>query len=1100
MKKLFTLVVIMCMLGVCRVWAGPYFYFIECPQLDYGTTSYNYLTPELLSSPAWTGTHTFSNWQSGKVDITKENFANAAVGDYIKVRATNVGNNANFGLKHFNDYSDIIANLYPEFNGNTEVQTELSSDLYNYIINNGLGIQGSNGEGFTLTSVEIVPNKSSFTWTAVPHGGVTITGGYTANNNGVYTLDKAHPDQFTFSGTGYIVIKCERNNYVASYLITVLEEGQKRHWDFTKHQFVMGPNSGYWRSANDNQWQPDQYSTDEQVIKYKGSINVTMSRYILAETNGGDDKLLWINQDGSDYYNIGYNKLSIRNDGAEFESDHSSNRFVGIEPDVTVKIPNLKAGDRVRILMDKYGSDMELTFSNAKDALGKSITSNYKVGGSSDKENNKDNLKAYYNFIVDHDGEFTFKQTATTCYLMKIYDIEVYTGDFKVDNTINCIKASNMNGYTVTNNYQKSTDWNESTPDTDLFTYDCQFYLHWRGKDEIRHTVEIVTQTGNLDLTPDDYEYAVYTRDSKTYYTNFKLTTSGKNRIRNNNLFGAYKMRIKIWDATNTYVTDYADRIMAFGYIEKVNHPITWDFTDLKTYLDKADCLQKENDYVADDMNVWTKDANGDWCLNYTRSNPDGARFSWGSQLYAGNKMFDETRGIGFAPVNGNMSNTSLKIVDGGLRIEDKDGMTETNYLSRGWELTIHDMDGLAALYMRLEPIEGKTPRVECEYYRSGENGAQGIRYPKKKVFGTNDNVYGCTAGLFWDAADGEQGRGAWKEFKIRLNNVILKKIGTSKDQKMISKPGYATESRRRDIDHSLTSYFTGLPIEAYTGYLPAEGDYSKVVLKRIDNDESHKVLPASTEGVGQSNTGCILYNNVEVTDESKGKNTIDGLDRGIHLFVPDMHDTEKRIDVNDLSGNSSNHKNILLSFKPTYNYFTFNEQDKDNPENYIYKEEGDDLRFILAAKKYKYGTSGSGVETGYDVYFIRIDPNAKRKIAVPTGEKDEWGNEKYNIVTDNDNLGYAYLMQNCAYMRIPKDKVKELTSGSTNGAKMSIVFEDDWFGEINNGIATGIDQVTSNKSQVTSAEWYNLNGQKLNGMPTEKGLYIVNGRKVLVK
>ena len=33
-----------------------------------------------------------------------------------------------------------------------------------------------------------------------------------------------------------------------------------------------------------------------------------------------------------------------------------------------------------------------------------------------------------------------------------------------------------------------------------------------------------------------------------------------------------------------------------------------------------------------------------------------------------------------------------------------------------------------------------------------------------------------------------------------------------------------------------------------------------------------------------------------------------------------------------------------------------------------------------------------------------------------------------------------------------------------------------------------------------TAAEWYSLDGRKLDGEPTKKGQYIVNGRKVVVK
>ena len=973
MKKLFILSFMLCLLGGNRAWAGPFFYFVECPQLEYGTTSYNYLTPELLSSPAWTGNKTFSNWQSGKINITKDNFANAAIGDYIKVSASTVGENANFGLKHFpdNDYSDIVSGLYPEFNGNTSAQTELTSDLYNYIINNGLGIQGSNGSGFTMKSVEIVPSKSTFTWTAVPHDGITITGGYTSNSNGIYTLDTAHPDQFTFEGSGYIVIKCERNNYVASYLITVLEEGQKRHWDFTRHQFVMGPNSGYWRTANDNQWQPDQYSSDEPVIIYKGSINAPNS-YYLAEINGGGEKILSINEDGANYYDLGKERLSIRNDGADFEDHHSLTRFVGIEPGVTVKIPNLKAGDRVRMKIDKYGTDMVLNFTNAKDALGKSITGNYQVGGSGDISNDKNVLDAYYNFFVESDGTFTFKQTSSQCILMKIYDIEVYTGDFKMSNEVlsrkvrlydnnelpdenDPLRNKTVNAYSIVNGYQciANFDHNPILGEKDLIKFDGGYYLHHRGKDETICDYQIMGTSHNLSLNYNDFELSYRESGGKIYKTDVLLKDATQTKISNNELFGSYILRVKLYDATQAYITDYADRIVSIGYIEKVNHPITWDFTDLKTYLDNDEYLRKETVYDYNtygnkyydknnnsydphlDLSIWKKDENNDWRLDFNRKNPNGAPFAWGTQLYAGTKMFDETRGIGFAPVNNEVSTSSLKISDEGLRIEDPQS-------NGGWELTIHELDGLAAVYMRYEPIEGKTPIVRCEYnrttYTDDGKPAAHVVY-NKDITGTDEKVQAHSAFLLWDDEGGEAGRGCKNEFKIYLNNVVLKKIATSKDQKKISKPGYATESRLRDIDHSLTAYFTGLPIKAYAGYLPDDGDYSKVVLKEFDDDESHKVLPVSTAGIGQSNTGCILYHDVEI-DATNGRNTSMGLDGGIHLFVPDMHDTEKTLNLNDLKNDGSNHKNVLLSFKPTHNYFSFDEQDKNNPENYIYSLE----------------------------------------------------------------------------------------------------------------------------------------------------------------
>ena len=49
-------------------------------------------------------------------------------------------------------------------------------------------------------------------------------------------------------------------------------------------------------------------------------------------------------------------------------------------------------------------------------------------------------------------------------------------------------------------------------------------------------------------------------------------------------------------------------------------------------------------------------------------------------------------------------------------------------------------------------------------------------------------------------------------------------------------------------------------------------------------------------------------------------------------------------------------------------------------------------------------------------------------------------------------------------------------------------------------GIATGLHQVTSDKSQVQSDEWYTLDGRKLRGMPTQRGIYVNNGKRIIIK
>ena len=43
-------------------------------------------------------------------------------------------------------------------------------------------------------------------------------------------------------------------------------------------------------------------------------------------------------------------------------------------------------------------------------------------------------------------------------------------------------------------------------------------------------------------------------------------------------------------------------------------------------------------------------------------------------------------------------------------------------------------------------------------------------------------------------------------------------------------------------------------------------------------------------------------------------------------------------------------------------------------------------------------------------------------------------------------------------------------------------------------------DTTTLVLEQSSNGEWYNMNGQKLNGRPTANGIYVVNGKKFIVK
>ena len=75
----------------------------------------------------------------------------------------------------------------------------------------------------------------------------------------------------------------------------------------------------------------------------------------------------------------------------------------------------------------------------------------------------------------------------------------------------------------------------------------------------------------------------------------------------------------------------------------------------------------------------------------------------------------------------------------------------------------------------------------------------------------------------------------------------------------------------------------------------------------------------------------------------------------------------------------------------------------------------------------------------------------------------------------------------NRAYLRLPSSLV--------NDTKLVKIWWDD---EEPSPIATAISETSQNKDQ--NEDWYSLDGRKLNGRPTEKGIYIRNGRKIIVK
>jgi hypothetical protein len=89
-----------------------------------------------------------------------------------------------------------------------------------------------------------------------------------------------------------------------------------------------------------------------------------------------------------------------------------------------------------------------------------------------------------------------------------------------------------------------------------------------------------------------------------------------------------------------------------------------------------------------------------------------------------------------------------------------------------------------------------------------------------------------------------------------------------------------------------------------------------------------------------------------------------------------------------------------------------------------------------------------------------------------------------------------AELSAGTAYLSVPSSIIKASTRFDSDEFKVTMEESEVITMKANIGGTTGISRVAS---EVGNDVWYNLNGQRID-TPTKKGLYIKNGKKVIVK
>ena len=758
-------------------------------------------------------------------------------------------------------------------------------------------------------------------------------------------------------------------------------------------------------------------------------------------------------------------------------------RYVGLLADAdgasSFTIPGLKDGDRVLICMKsgaKSGGDREAIFFNiegAGDAVGTAIDPTYMYGAGGTEfivhsGGTEGRYEGFYHFVKIGDGDmkFTMKRGA----ICKLMYIHIYSGK-RIDT--NRVLRGGTSSLLFLND--------EGTAQADAAG--GWYQMRFRSKGQ-QMDAKVLVCSGNLT---DENSFATGKFDVNAAKTavSFKSTVGE---------FGVFRLRLMDMDfvhddpARNAcdmpgqgyqYVCDFADRNFTVGYREKMSYPYTWDFTDMQTYsgtdiaTENTNYPETTNKYERKgwDISLWGADGYMKIATGEDYED-DGDIFSqnkngYGNQLYANDKIIPETKGLWFYMDNNSSKyNGCAQITADGLRFANTNLADGSHTPDWNYKMVVPSVPHNGAVYLRMKrdqsvkdtDISGGTPFLATKFHFGVASAEEktSVSTSTEVIDGDGNSNSKYSFYQVPNSTDeyilAVMNTGDANHLTFTLNGWIVEKLAISEDAKTVNRLGWTTESRARVIDPALTSELTGYPFKTY---IVTDASYANktVTLEEVNVTTTKVVMPIAEDG---DNNAYIIRNMLLDEERKEGDIAAPGrvqiLNNGFHLFVPDMHDyvAGRQDGITNQKSVSAMGGNKLVSL---VNSQTLNKKGSGNIYNYA-----------LTSQKNKVGD------------------------AVNQTYLDEIG--FYRIADRTTSAG------NLAYLPVDCSETQGTTGGG--GAKMSIIFAsiDEPVETVETAIEVPFEEIVGGSDAV----YYNLNGQKLNGKPTKSGLYIMNGKKILVK
>ena len=826
----------------------------------------------------------------------------------------------------------------------------------------------------------------------------------------------------------------------------------------------------------------DEYITDSKEhgwrLKYKAPPSGTTTkggkpRWVYEGRVSGDNGFI-IEETAGLVFITPEDGFTVRSDMDERDKDdpwkcyrHVGLRLYGSK----MIIPKLKKGDFVEIKTIRHSdnSGEQVIATNLTDLNGKEVDPSKRFGllGAQHSKYDKTNptvdypdianndiygLCGSYTFIVQNDGDVSFMLADGGN--MDILQVRIYKGNYQT--TLLNIKKMDDTAEDAMNSYGRQLGSPRTENATPIQVAEGEFvkeaYAHANvmnstntGPGKYVMVVES-NESGALynadpetyfkELTPVDAENNIYVSDNGGLTLESPLRWSNGGAGYNIGVLTATKqsnasIRLQCYTKGWEYMTAYSPvPSIPVGITPAQTYPYTWDFANMAGGA-LADDDENAYNTIADDGGVnWRNSSGIEYDLLTVKK--EGAYYVAGSQLVTKGIIIKETKGLGFDITTdgaGNLLGTkgSLK-----LAIDNPASPTENEkMMTLKGILTIPSLTPSHRVYIKSD--RRPDSQTNATLVSTGSDSNTGVYRYSVEANGHSTFTFN-------------------EETKIYAIGVT----DITKTMTQLSGTAWATESRDKAIDHTLTGFFTTNPVKAYAviesnGNPTYASDKSKTTVAVKDE---RSVVPA--------NQGLVLKQ-VESLPTTTDKATYQ-----VPLFVPAVTTEE---DAASSFNNNLMRPNVE---ERTFDSETENFTGKDGEKSYTV--------FILSNKYMTWRKEGSN-PVSYDDHFNTGDVAAFYRMHL------YGGGASYDGETNLNTLG-----ANKAYLLLRTDKINDAIwgAGGANPAPRYIGIQ---------GVSDMEEYDATLDTQNHREGTYNLSGQKMaDDGPLPPGIYIQNGKKVIVR